>query len=267
MNKTTKRPNSFPAVVIAGCALCLAAPLQAQTAITDWTVFDTTNTSGLNTDSPVIGDGITPGDGVSVFVGLFDQTVSLPVGYTLEVSYDVSFTTTATNSNQRNIRTAFANFTTNPPTGTDYDYSFRSDGKGEIFETDLGAGANVISDATGNPTQIRGPVTADPTNIDPRFQTFTYTYSITREASDKAGFDLSFVGGAGDPTNVTSASVTGYTTTSFDFNGIGMLSSVVDATRSSYSNVQYTVVPELGNFALIGGVLALGSIMLRRRRS
>ena len=99
------------------------------------------------------------------------------------------------------------------------------------------------------------------------FDGLTLPNSGTANSGD-ADEAVSFAGGTSGSYSVT-IDLSGYTVSDISDYGYLMLGFAANASAdsaSTISNLSLTVVPEPGTYALLGGLLALGHVMLRRRR-
>ena len=279
MNLSESTPP--PLVPVKFRCLCLALLIGAANCpaatVANWKVmaFQTgtaSSTSGLNTDSPVFGDG-TAGDmdGVGV-AGLFGttsspQSVTLSVSQTLTVSATVTLTGGLSTNAGAGYRFSVQNeggqfagavadswgggwnhiLTTGNSTGDGF-YRARTDGN---FMSNSGDAEQLANSPTSSGT-FSGDSTA----------TYLWTMTITRASATTVDLSSSFVGGDGSFSE--SYNLTGVTTSLFAYNAIGIQSTAAsDLDQLSLSNVQYSVIPE-PSMMLLGSLGVL--LFLRRRR-
>lgn len=238
------------------------------------------STSGLNTDSPVFGDGTAEDmDGVGL-AGLFGTTttpasVTLAVGETLTVTATVTVTGGLSSGAGAAYRFSVQNdggkFSLPSPdnwgggwnhildTGSTTGDGFYRANTGGNFMSSSNTGGNnasLLADqasgafATSNSFNGDSPIS------------YLWTMAITRDSATTVDLSSSFVGGPNSFSE--SYTINNVTTTLFTYNAVGIQTTATsDLDQLSLSNVQYNVIPEPSTALLSGlGLLAL----LRRRR-
>ena len=118
----------------------------------------------------------------------------------------------------------------------------------------------------GNAVSLGGtasPNTAPATFVVDSTTPFTWSFSITRATATTV--DLAGAFGGGDGNYGYAMSNPGVTTSLFTYNVVGILfSNDLNLDQASFSNAQFSVVPEPASALLIG--LSAGIGLLRRRR-
>ncbi|HKK18546.1 MAG TPA: hypothetical protein VJ952_07675, partial [Opitutales bacterium] len=212
-------------------------------AIDSWVVAkNSTTTSGLLTDSPTFGDGTTD-DADDIFVvGEFGETVSLAVGDTLTVSYDVTFSG-GTNSSFE-YRFVLGEYTNSSDDAAwnggwnflpgDDIYDARTDGNIQSKSSNaapLGATESTSGSFSGDSTAA-----------------YTYTMTVTLTSSTTVDLEASLVGG--DSSYDSTFTLTGATIptdngfSGTNYNGVGLLmGNGANMDQASISGAEFTYVP------------------------
>ena len=236
--------------------------------IANWQEVNAGSTnSGMNTDSPTIGDGSTD-DAKNAFVGGqfgtvgSPESVTLAIGETLTVSGSVVLTGGTNTSSADQFRLAVGDDGGQLALGslggwnsgwmyepTDNMFQGRTDG------AIISAFGNAVS-LGATQTDTGGAWSADSTVA------YDFLFSITRDSATTVDLFSSVTGGD-NAVNFT-ASVDDQTTSAFTYTAVALLfGNNMNLDQGSLSNVQYNVVPEPGSLALLG---AGGLVLMRRRR-
>lgn len=228
--------------------------------------------SGMNTDSPTIGNGTANNAADAWVAGRFGTvaspvSVTLAIGDTLTVSGSVTFTgglsSTGAQLNQFRFGVydggaAFAADNTiwanggwiNTPTGTNagmYQASTTSS-----FLTNSAPAVLLTSTTTNTGTFNADSPTA-----------YNWSFTITRDSTTTVDLSASLTGGP-SPVNFA-RSVNNQTTSLFTYSTVGLLfGNGMALDQGALSNVQYSVIPEPSTTLLSGFLLGLG--LLTRRR-
>ncbi|MGB6220740.1 hypothetical protein [Haloferula sp.] len=257
MNKTS--PTILTALAISSAALVGSV---GAASISTWTVArDNTAPSvntGLNTSSPTFGNGTASNADNMFVVGQFGEVVSLAVGQTLNVTFDITLTGgVSTNPNQYRFVVG--------------DYGVTADESwvgGWNFVTDQGlyrGRTNGNIQSTSNNALNLSATTATSGIFDgDSIAAYTFTFSITRDSATTVDLFGSLVGGDG-PFSLT------YTkenqgTSLFGYTGVGLLfGDPADLDQASISTAQFTVVPEPSSTTFLGLTIGMSLIFFRRR--
>lgn len=240
--------------------------------IANWKMLSgTAVNSGLDTDSPIIGNGTTNNaDNAWLAARLGTVTtpaaVTLAVGETLTVSGSVVLTG-GDDLRREGFRvgvfdavTEFENGTTTFANGgwlmvpsSNGIFQARTDG---AFISNLGNAVSLGGTASPN--------TAPATFVGDSTTPFTWSFSITRATTTTVDLAGAFAGGDGNYGYAMSNP--GVTTSLFTYNVIGLLlSNDLNMDQASFSDTQFSVIPEPTSALLIG--LSAGVGLLRRRRN
>lgn len=269
--------KTSPLFLLASAAICHGAT------VSNWQVMSAlagtaSSTSGLNTNSPVFGDGTANDmDGVGL-AGLFGTaatpaSVTLGIGGTLTVTARVTLTgglsTGAGGGYRFSVQNDAGQFSVPSAnnwgggwnhildTGNTTNDGFYRAGTDVHFMSAFG-NASQLADQSSPGFSTSGSFNGDSTS------TYLWTMSITRDSATTVDLFSSFVGGDGNFSE--SYTLNDVSPTIFTYNAVGIqTTATTDLDQLSLSDVQYTysVIPE-PSAALLGGFGLLA--MLRRRR-
>ncbi len=227
-------------------------------------------TSGMNTDSPTIGNGTANNADDAWVAGRFGTvgtpaSVTLAIGETLTVSGTVILTGGLdVASNLRfGVFDESGKFDLNSATWSNGGWLLRAgtnadDGwhKARTDNAFVSTNPNAVRLSTTT-TNTGGLLDGDST------ASYAWSISVTRDSATTVDLFGSIVGGD-NAFNQTYTS-NDVTTTLFTYNAVGiLLGGSLDMDQAAFSGVQYTVVPE-PSAALLGGLGVL--LLLRRRRA
>lgn len=239
--------------------------------IANWKMLNGTATnSGMNTDSPTIGNG-TSNNADNVWLAARLGTVATPASVTLAVGESLTVSGSVVLTGGDDLRregfrvgvfdavTEFENGTTTFANGgwlmvpsSNGIFKARTDG---AFISNLGNAESLGGTASPN----TAAATFDGSSTTP----FTWSFSITRATATTVDLAGAFSGGDGNYSYAMNNP--GVPTTLFTYNVIGILfSNDLNLDQGTFSNVQYSVIPE-PSAALLGGLGML--VLLRRRRA
>jgi hypothetical protein len=254
---------------VAILSAAFAVPAHAAT-IANWKVLQTSatgpaTTSGLNTDSPVFGDGTDLDmDGVGV-AGRFGSvaspaSVTLAIGETLTVSTTITLTggiTGAANHYRFAVQNDGGQFAANSVNTWSGGWTYAV--KGSIYQANTNG--NFLSTNT-NASSLSSTTTTSGTLNGNTATPYTWTMTITRDSATTVDLFTSLIGGGGYSETMTSNNVT---TSLFTYTAMGILTTGnTDLDQLTVSNAQFSVIPE-PSAALLGGLGLLA--LLRRRRN
>lgn len=274
MSHTRIQSKFMPAIRIAGLAIGITFGLNCQIKaglITDWKELATgAPTSGLNTASPVIGDG-TDASAESVLAGRF-PTVSLGIGHSITFAGSVVLTGGAAHDGGQYRFGIFndggqfdVNDQSNWTGGWMHVVTGRNSGgspvNGDLYQARTDGG---YLSAAGNAVDLNatratsGIFEGDSTNP------FTWSMMITRDSATTVDIFSSISGG--DSAFTETLTENDLTTSNFDFTAGGwLIGGLSQSDQASFSNVSITAVPEPSS-ALLLGLGGLGLAAVRRRR-
>lgn len=244
----------------------LAAP------ISNWKELNAGSTnSGMNTNSPTIGDGTADDASDAWVAGRFGTvatpaSVTLAVGETLTVSGSVVMTggTNAANNFRVGVFDESGQFASGGTTWANGGWIFRAGDNGLYQARTNNVFVSTNPNAVDIPDTVSntgGGFTADSTAA------YNWSLSVTRATATTADPFGSLTGGDNSfsetySINGVDATASGANST-FSFNAVGLLfGGTMQTDQAELSNVQYTVVPESSAALLIG----LGGLALLRRR-
>lgn len=225
-------------------------------------------TSNLDTDGPTFGDGSAASAQGTWIAGRFGTTtspasVTLSVGQTLTVSgsYVLTGGTNTASEFRHGVFNDGGQFDAN--SGSNWTGGWLHQPGTDLFQgrtngAFISSGANAV--ALGATKSSTGSLDGD--SVAP----FSFSMAITRDSATTIDIVSSLVGG--DSLLDQTYTANDLTTSLFTYTSVGLLfggSSSVD--QGVFSNVQYNVtpIPEPSSFGLIG--LAIGALLLRRRRA
>ncbi len=255
-------------------AIAIAANTAHSASIANWKELNVGSTnSGMNTNSPTIGDGSADSASNAWVAGRFGTvatpvSVTLAVGETLTISGSVVLTggSNAANNFRVGVFDESGQFASGGTTWANGGWIFRAGDNGlyqartdNVFVS-TNANAVDISDTVSN---TGGAFTGDSTAA------YDWSLSVTRATSTTADLFGSLTGGDNSfnetySINGVDATASGANST-FTFNAVGLLfGSTLGLDQGELSNVQYNVIPEPSSMALLG-LGALGLLARRRR--
>lgn len=261
--KSSRLLSSAVAVLTVGLgALSADAAL-----LTSWTQYSGTISSGLNTASPVLGNGTTDsGDNQSIYAVAPTYTLS-SVGDSLTLSGGVTFVNLATpqadqfrfglyNVNGQSGGTGWLGYmASNSGTSAGPTYS-------RLWERN---NPNTGSFGSGTGATAVANVNATPGNTSFASGAYTFSLTLTRVATGlQVGWTL--IG-----TNVSytvSGSYLDTTPQTYTYDRVGFFTGGgLNSDQVSFSNVDLTVVPEPGVLGLVAAGLTFCLILRRRRQA
>lgn len=256
-------------LVVAAIVMMLGAiAIPAEAApISNWKTFSgSPSNSGLNTNSPTIGDG-TANNADNVQAGGQFGTASSPVSITLDVgdiielsgSVTLSGGTTTADNFRFGLFDGAAAFDANSATWSNGGWLWEL--TDDIFTGRTNGGfGSTGGDASGTgatQTNTGGAFSADSAAA------YEFFFSITRDSATTVDIIATLTGG--DNAVDYTATTLDETTSLFTYSTVGFLfGGSLDLDQASFSNVQYTFIPEPGSLAMLG----LGSVLflIRKRR-
>jgi hypothetical protein len=261
-------------LALAGSSL-IAMPSANAATIANWKEMNPAlsgTNSGMNTNSPTIGNGTAENADDAWVAGRFGtvaspESVTLSVGQTLTVSGSVTFTGglsgTATQLNQFRFGVFDG--------GADFASDTTTWANGGWINTPTGSNAGIYQAATtsnfltNNTNAVLLTSTTDTTNGNAfnadSTTPYNWSFTITRDSLTTVDLAASLTGGL-NAVNFA-RTVDNRTTTLFTYSTVGLLfGGGMNLDQGALSNVQYNVIPE-PRTALLGG---LGMLVLLRRR-
>jgi len=237
--------------------------------LTSWTQYSGAISSGLNTSSPVLGNGTADsGDNQSIYA-ITPVSYTLAVGDTLTLSGGVTFSSLVTPQADQ-FRFGL------------YDVNGQSGGTGWLgyMASNSGASAgptysrlwernnpNTGSFGSGTGATAVANVNASPSNTSFASGTYTYSLTITRVAT---GLEVDWTLIGTSLSSSVSGSYIDTTPQTYTFNRVGFFTGgSLNAAQVNFSNVDltYAPVPEPAVLGLAIGGLALCFARPRRRRA
>lgn len=252
----------------------VALPIQGAT-IANWKEFNAGSTnSGMNTDSPTIGDGSANNADNAWIGGRFGtvaspESVTLAVGETLTVSGSVVLTggSTASSNLRFGVFDESGQFDSGGVTWANGGWIFRDDATGWYqARTD-----NVFVSTNPNSVDIADTISDTGGGFDgDSTAPYEWTMTITRATATTADLFASLTGGDNGVNRTYTINGVDATApnanSAFTFNAVGVLfGGTLDLDQGELSNVQYNVIPEPSSSLL--ACLAAGLGLLRRRRT
>ncbi len=211
--------------------------------------------SGMDTDSPTFGNGNPSNIDNAIFTGEFGETITLAVGETLTVSWDITLTGGLNNGEQ--LRFLVGDYGTTANLDWNGGWNFI---EGQDLFTARTDGIMISNSADAvdlNATKVQSG-SYDGDSVAP----YTFTFSVTRDSTTTVDLVGSLVGGDGNLSRTYTE--LDRTTSLFDYNGVGILfGNGLDQDQAVISGAQYSVIPEPS--ALLLGAMG-GLLLLRRRR-
>ena len=228
--------------------------------ITEWKLLlGGASTSGLNTDTPVVGDGSADNAEGSSFAGQFAEAITLEVGDSLTVSGTVNLTGGFANPNGQFRFGVFndggqfaANSASNWAAGWLHDITGGYSIQGDLYQARTDG---AFASTGGNSVDLNATKSSTPTNSFAGNSTAPYTWSMTVTRDSAATVDLTSVFNGGDgglleryeEADVTTSNFT-YTATGWLFGGVSGLD------QATFSNVDVTVSRAAGD--VLDGLVA-----------
>lgn len=230
-------------------ALAIVAGVQAES-VTDWYYTSGGNNSGLDTASPILGDGTTDNADNIKLNGSFTE-VSLLDGETITLSGGVTFTGMNGTYNDQFRFGLFDDLGDADPATWD---GYRSVNIGAI---------RLAGNSTENPTTYTGSQIGSTTGYGDLQNDTSYAFSLSLTRNG-GGIDL--VSNMTDGVNTfAEASLNHASADTFDFNTVGLLSGGnFNSDQTSFSNIEVTVIPEPATLSMIA-LFGVGVVFIRRR--
>jgi len=249
-----------------GCLLLVQLPITVEAAaLTSWTQTNGTNSSNLNTSSPILGNGSSGSANSQAIYASFTSFTLANAGDAVTFSGSVSFTNLATpGTDQFRLGIYNVNGKTNEQGWLGYLGSNSGNSapqSGRLWERN---NPNTYSYGSASGATQVASANAAPSNTS--FVTGTYSFSLTatRTAADYLQVNFSLTG-----TNVTYALSISYLDTTpqtFVFNRVGIFTgSLLNADQASFSNLSVSTVPEPATLGL-SALAAIVLLKIRRRR-
>lgn len=268
-------PSSFKSLrLLSPATAVLALGLSTMSAnaapLTSWTQFSGAISSGLNTASPVLGNGTADsGDNQSIYAIAPASYTLTAVGDTISLSGGVTFSSLAA---PQADQFRFGLYNVNGQSGATGWLGYMASNSGasagpaysRLWERN---NPNTGSFGSGTGATTVANVNASPTNTSFASGTYTFSLTITRVATGLE-VDWTLVGTS------LSSSVSGTyidtTPQTYTFNRVGFFTGgSLNAAQVSFSNVDlsYVAVPEPAALSLVAGGLGFCFVRGRRRQA
>lgn len=236
--------------------------------LTSWTQYSGSVSSGLNTSSPVLGNGTTDSaDSQSIYaISPTSYTLS-NVGESLTLSGSVTFLNLAT---PQADQFRFGLYNVNGQSGATgwlgYMASNSGTSAGPTYSR-LWERNNPNTGSFGSGTGATAIANVNATQGNTSFASGTYTFSltVTRVAT---GLEVGWTLIGTNVASTVSGTFLDTTPQTYTFNRVGFFTGGgLNADQVSFSNVDLTIVPEPGALGLVVGGLAFCLIFRRRRQA
>lgn len=268
---SSARASRFPLTraLVAALGLLALPSIAHATAVTSWTQFSGSVSSGLNTSSPVLGNGTTDsGDNQSIYSIVSSPYTLTTTGDSLTFSGAVTFTNLAT---PQADQFKFGLYNTNSQPGATGWLGYMASNSGtsggptysRLWERD---NPNTGSFGSGTGATVISNVNATPSNT--AFASGSYTFSLTL-ARVATGLDITWTLTGTNVTYSVSKTFTDTTPQTYTFNSVGLFTGGgLNSDQVSFSNLDTaftSAVPEPATWGVITACFALGAVCLRRR--
>jgi len=262
--KSSRLLSSAMAVLAVGLsALSANAAL-----LTSWTQSSGSNGSGLNTASPVLGNGsLDSGDNQTIYAVLPTSYTLTNVGDSIKLSGGVTFLNLAT---PQADQFRFGLYNVNGQTGVNGWLGYMASNSGTSTGPTYSRlqernNPNIGSFGSGSGATAVANVNATPGNTSFASGTYTFSLTLTRVAT---GLEVGWTLIGTNVNSTVSGTFLDTTPQTYTYNRVGFFTGGgLNSDQVSFSNVDLTVVPEPGVLGLVVAGLAFCFILRRRRQA
>lgn len=236
--------------------------------LTSWTQSSGSNGSGLNTASPVLGNGsLDSGDNQTIYAVLPTSYTLTNVGDSIKLSGGVTFLNLAT---PQADQFRFGLYNVNGQTGVNGWLGYMASNSGtstgptysRLWER---SNPNTGSFGSGSGATAVANVNATPGNTSFASGTYTFSLTLTRVAT---GLEVGWTLIGTNVNSTVSGTFLDTTPQTYTYNRVGFFTGGgLNADQVSFSNVDLTVVPEPGVVGLVAAGLTFCFILRRRRQA